>query len=51
MSDFDLVLKGTVVLPERIVEGGHVAVRNGKVVHVGQGLHPPRGSGMISATR
>ena len=40
MSDFDLVLKGTVVLPERIVEGGHVAVRDGKVVHVGQGAAP-----------
>ncbi|WP_429806444.1 dihydroorotase [Ensifer sp. B1-9] len=40
MSDFDLVLKGTVVLPHRIVEGGHVAVRDGKVVHVGQGAAP-----------
>lgn len=40
MADFDLVLKGTVVLPERIIEGGHVAVRDGKVVHVGQGAMP-----------
>ena len=37
MTDFDLVLKGTVVLPDRIVEGGHVAVRDGKIVHVGAG--------------
>ena len=37
MADFDLVLKGTVVLADRIVEGGHVAVRDGKVAHVGQG--------------
>lgn len=40
MSDFDLVLKGTVVLADRIVEGGHVAVRDGKVVQVGQGVMP-----------
>ncbi len=40
MADFDLVVKGTVVLPHRIVEGGHVAVRDGKVVHVGQGAMP-----------
>ncbi len=40
MADFDLVLKGTVVLADRIVEGGHVAVAGGKVVHVGQGAMP-----------
>src|SRR5690606_1364249 len=40
MADFDLVLKGTVVLADRIVEGGHVAVRDGKVAHVGQGAMP-----------
>lgn len=40
MADFDLVLKGTVVLADRIVEGGHVAVASGKVVHVGQGAMP-----------
>ncbi|WP_421578477.1 dihydroorotase [Shinella sp. M31] len=40
MADFDLVLKGTVVLADRIVEGGHVAVRDGKVVHIGQGAMP-----------
>lgn len=40
MSDFDLVLKGTVVLADRIVEGGHVAVRDGKIALVGQGAMP-----------
>jgi allantoinase len=40
MADFDLALKGTVVLPDRIVEGGHVTVRDGKVVHIGQGALP-----------
>lgn len=38
--DFDLVLQGTVVLPERIVEGGYVAVRDGKIREVGLGVPP-----------
>lgn len=40
MSDFDLVIAGTVVLPSMIIEGGYVAVRDGKVVHVGEGSAP-----------
>lgn len=40
MGDFDLVLKGTVVLPDRIVEAGHVAVRDGKIAFIGQGAMP-----------
>lgn len=40
MSDFDLVLSGTVVLPSMVIEGGYVAVRDGKVVHVGEGAPP-----------
>jgi allantoinase len=40
MSDFDLVLSGTVVLPSRIVENGFIAVRNGKVCVLGQGNAP-----------
>ena len=40
MSDFDLVLSGTVVLPDLVVEDGYVAVRDGKVVHVGEGRAP-----------
>ena len=40
MSDFDLVLAGTVVLPSMVIEGGYVAVRGGKVAHVGEGTPP-----------
>jgi allantoinase len=40
MSDFDLVLSGTVVLPSAVIEGGYVAVRDGKIVHVGEGRAP-----------
>lgn len=40
MSDFDLVLSGTVVLPSVIIENGYVAVRDGKIVHVGEGVAP-----------
>ncbi|MBE7732852.1 dihydroorotase [Devosia faecipullorum] len=40
MSDFDLSLGGTIVLPDRVIENGHVAVRDGKVVHVGEGAAP-----------
>jgi allantoinase len=40
MSDFDLVLSGTVVLPTTIIENGYVAVRDGKIVHVGEGVAP-----------
>ncbi len=40
MSDFDLVLSGTVVLPDLVIENGYVAVRGGKVDHVGEGIAP-----------
>src|SRR5688572_9162074 len=40
MSDFDLVLSGTVILPDLIIENGYVAVRDGKVIHVGEGRAP-----------
>jgi allantoinase len=40
MSDFDLVLSGTLVLPTRILQGGYVAVRDGKIAEVGQGIAP-----------
>jgi allantoinase len=42
MADFDLVLGGTVVLSDRIIEVGFVAVADGKVALVGEG-HPPAG--------
>ena len=40
MSDFDLVLAGTLVLPDRVVEGGWVGVRDGRVAALGQGVAP-----------
>jgi allantoinase len=40
MSDFDLVLSGTVVLSDRVIEGGYVAVSEGKVARVGEGEAP-----------
>jgi allantoinase len=40
MSDFDLVLKGTLVLADRIVPSGFVAVRDGVVAMLGQGDMP-----------
>ncbi|MBX4967578.1 dihydroorotase [Rhizobium binae] len=38
--DFDLVLQGTVVLPDRILEEGYVAARGGKIAEVGLGAPP-----------
>ena len=40
MADFDLVLQGTVVLPQRIIEDGYVAVSGGKIAEVGIGVPP-----------
>ena len=40
MSDFDLVLRGNIVLADRIIEDGYVAVSGGKVGKVGKG-NPP----------
>lgn len=40
MADFDLVLAGTVVLPDRVIEAGYVAVRDGKIAQVGEGIAP-----------
>ncbi len=40
MSDFDLVLTGRVILTDREVEGGFVAVRDGRVAMLGQGAAP-----------
>lgn len=51
MSDFDLVLSGTVVLPTTIIENGYVAVRDGKIVHVGRAWRHRRMSGMSWARR
>lgn len=40
MSDFDLVLKGTLILADRVVPSGFVAVRDGLVAMLGQGAMP-----------
>lgn len=40
MADFDLVLAGTVVLPDRVIDTGFVAVADGKVAAVGEGSPP-----------
>lgn len=40
MSDFDLSLTGTIVLPDRVIERGHVAVRDGKIALVDEGAGP-----------
>ena len=40
MSDFDLVVIGDVVLPDRVISQGFVAVRDGKVALVGEGAAP-----------
>lgn len=40
MSDFDLVVMGRVVLTDRVIDGGYVAVRNGLVERVGVGPAP-----------
>ncbi|MGO8078135.1 allantoinase, partial [Rhizobium leguminosarum] len=40
--DFDLVLQGSVVLPDRILDEGYVALRDGNIASVGLGV-PPAG--------
>jgi allantoinase len=40
MSDFELVICGTVVLSTAVIERGYVAVRNGKIAAVGEGPAP-----------
>ncbi len=40
MSDFDLVVTGSVVLPTAVIDNGYVAVRSGLVERVGSGTPP-----------
>ena len=40
MSDFDLVVRGNLVDADRVVEGGWLAVRDGKIVERGTGAAP-----------
>jgi len=41
MSPYDLVITGDVVLSDRVVSGGYVAVRDGAVAAIGEGVPPP----------
>jgi allantoinase len=40
MADFDLVLRGNIVLADRIIQDGFVAASGGKIALVGQGSPP-----------
>jgi allantoinase len=40
MSDFDLVVTGRVVTAERVIDNGHVAIRDGRVARLGEGAAP-----------
>src|ERR1700712_1258595 len=40
MSDFDTVLIGTLVLPDRVVERGYIAISGEKIAAVGEGRAP-----------
>ena len=40
MSDFDLVITGRVVRTDRVLDDGYVAVRDGLIERVGQGVAP-----------
>src|SRR5690242_11488931 len=39
--EYDLVVSGRVVLPERVIDRGYVAVRDGRIAAVGTGETPP----------
>ena len=40
MSDFDLVLAGRVVLTDRVIDHGYVAIQDGLIARVGEGAPP-----------
>ena len=40
MAEFDLCLRGRLVLPDQIIEDGHVGVRDGAIALVGEGAMP-----------
>lgn len=49
--DFDLVLQGTVVLPDRIVEKGYVAVHAARLPKLASASRRRRANGICSAKR
>ena len=40
MADFDLVVRGNLVLPDRVIEDGFVAVSDGRIARIGDGTPP-----------
>ncbi|HYZ33895.1 MAG TPA: amidohydrolase family protein [Crenalkalicoccus sp.] len=40
-APYDLVIRGELVLPEGSIPDGHVAVRDGRIAAIGQGVPPP----------
>jgi len=40
MNDFDLVIRGNLVLADRVLEQGWIACRSGRIEHLGQGAPP-----------
>lgn len=40
MADFDLVITGNLVLPDRTLENGYIAVRDGRIARLGEGTPP-----------
>jgi allantoinase len=40
MADFELVVTGRVVCPNRVIDNGYVAVRDGRIERVGEGAAP-----------
>ncbi|MBL6946424.1 MAG: amidohydrolase family protein [Rhodospirillales bacterium] len=48
MADFDLVVRGNLVLPERVIEDGYIAVSGGHIAKIGDGT-PPEASDVYDA--
>jgi allantoinase len=40
MADFDLIVKGNLVLPDRVIENGYLAVSDGRIAKIGDGKAP-----------
>lgn len=40
MVDFDVVVKGDIVLTDRVLKDGYVAIKDGRISHIGQGHTP-----------
>jgi allantoinase len=49
MSNYDLLIRGDLVLPDGVIEGGYLAVQNGTIVAIGVGEAPP-GEGIVDVS-